>query len=61
MNAALTCNRNSVPLESARPRKIDNFRSFLEKVWKGSKPLTKLFNTESNFYIYDTETNKIMR
>jgi len=30
-------------------------------VWKDKKPLAKLFKTESNFYIYDAGTNKIMR
>jgi len=61
MESTLTGKKNPVALESARPRKIDNFRPFLEKVWKCSKPQTKIFKNESKSSIYDTYTNKIMR
>lgn len=40
---------------------IEEYKDHLKAIWKGSKPLAKLFKTDSCFYLYDTGTNKIVK
>jgi len=40
---------------------INNFKCYFKTIWKGSKPLIKLFKTNYNYYIYNTGTNKILK
>lgn len=51
---------NFGPLLQTKEKSICDFQDFLNETWKGVKPLSKLFKTDSHFYIYDTGTNKIM-
>lgn len=39
---------------------IDSFKHYLKNIWKDSKPLAKLFRSNSSGYLYDTGTNKIL-
>ncbi len=36
------------------------YESFFREIWKGKRPLGKLFRTPSRGYLYDTGTNKII-
>jgi len=40
---------------------ISDYRDYFNNLWKGKKPIAKLFKTSANGYIYDTGTNKILK
>lgn len=40
---------------------IRDYRDYFINLWKGNKPIAKLFKTQANGYIYDTGTNKILK
>lgn len=42
------------------PEKKEEFRRYFKDLWLDSKPLMKLFRTESRGYLYDTGTNRIL-
>jgi uncharacterized protein len=39
---------------------VRNFLYYFKELWKDSKPLAKLFRTDSASYLYDTGTNKLL-
>lgn len=40
---------------------ISDYRDYFNNLWKGNKPIAKLFKTSANGYIYDTGTSKILK
>ncbi|MCU0288185.1 MAG: hypothetical protein MUF15_17540, partial [Acidobacteria bacterium] len=50
----------SIRLRSARDNEKDTIQNNLKQIWTGTKPLAKLFRTNSRGYLYDTGTNKIL-
>ncbi|MEW6455604.1 MAG: radical SAM protein [Acidobacteriota bacterium] len=40
---------------------INELHFYFKKLWKESKPIAKLFRTDSHGYLYDTGTNKILK
>jgi hypothetical protein len=39
---------------------IEHIANYFHEVWKGGKPIFKLFLTDTTGYLYDTGTNKIL-
>jgi uncharacterized protein len=47
--------------EKFKNRMVGKYCDYFSKLWKGDKPIAKLYRTSSNGYVYDTGTSKILK